>query len=49
MANAVVANYPVKMRFIDFISTAGVVVVVTFLVSIYPASRAARFYAPDLL
>lgn len=49
MANAVVANYPVKMRFIDFISTAGVVVIVTFLVSIYPASRAARFYAPDLL
>jgi len=49
MENAVVANYPVKMRFIDFVSTSGVVVIVTFLVSIYPASRAAKFYAPDLL
>ena len=49
MENAVVANYPVKMNFLDFISTAGVVAVVTFLVSIYPASRAAKFYAPDLL
>jgi lipoprotein-releasing system permease protein len=49
MENAVVANYPVKMKFLDFVSTSGVVVMVTFLVSIYPASRAARFYAPDLL
>jgi ABC-type lipoprotein release transport system permease subunit len=37
------------MKIIDFISTAGVVVIVTFLVSIYPAARAARFYTPNLL
>ncbi len=49
MENAVVANYPVKMKFIDFFSTSGVVVIVTFFVSLYPASRAAKFYAPDLL
>jgi lipoprotein-releasing system permease protein len=49
MANAVVSDYPVKMKWIDFISTSGVILFVTFVVSVYPASRAARFYAPDLL
>jgi ABC-type lipoprotein release transport system permease subunit len=34
---------------IDFISTAGVILLVTLLVSVYPASRAARFYAADEL
>ncbi len=49
MANAVVSSYPVKMKLVDFASTCGVVIVVTFLVSIYPASKASRFYAPELL
>jgi lipoprotein-releasing system permease protein len=49
MANAVVQNYPVQMRPIDFINTSAVVVLATLLVSIYPASRASKFYAPELL
>lgn len=49
MENAVVPSYPIKMKWTDFVSTSGVVIMITFLVSLYPASRAARFYAPDLL
>lgn len=49
MENAVVPNYPVEMKWIDFVSTSGVIVLVTFLVSVYPASRAAKFYSPDQL
>jgi lipoprotein-releasing system permease protein len=49
MENAVVPNYPVKMKWIDFLSTSGVIVLITFLVSVYPASRASKFYAPDQL
>ncbi len=49
MENAVVPDYPVKMKWIDFVSTSGVIVFITFLVSIYPASRAAKFYSADQL
>lgn len=49
MANAVVADYPVKMKWLDFVSISGVVVVITFIVSIYPATRASKFYSPDQL
>jgi len=45
----VVPDYPVKMKWIDFVSTSGVIVFITFLVSVYPASRAAKFYSPDQL
>lgn len=49
MENAVVPNYPVKMKWIDFVSTSGVIILVTFLVAVYPASRASRFYSPEQL
>lgn len=49
MENAVVPNYPVKMKLLDFLSTSSVVVVVTLMVSVYPAAKAAKFYAPDQL
>ncbi len=42
MENSLVANYPVKLRIIDFITTSFVIVSVTFLISFYPASLAAR-------
>jgi lipoprotein-releasing system permease protein len=40
--NGVISDYPVKMRLMDFVSTAGVIVAITFLVSIYPAQAASR-------
>ena len=46
---SVVPNYPVKMNWIDFVSTSGVIVLVTFLVSVYPATRAAKFHSTDQL
>lgn len=49
MENAVVSDYPVKLRFLDFVFTSGVILIVTFLVSIYPASRAAKFNTADQL
>jgi lipoprotein-releasing system permease protein len=49
MENAVVPDYPVKMKWIDFASTSCVIILITFLVSAYPASRASKFYAPDQL
>jgi lipoprotein-releasing system permease protein len=49
MPNAVVPDYPVKMKLIDFAYISGLIVLVTFLVSIYPASRAAKFYSPEQL
>jgi len=42
MENAVVSDYPVELRWTDFALTAGVIIVLTFLVSIYPAYRASR-------
>lgn len=45
MDSALVNAYPVEMKVIDFISVAAVILVVTFGVSIYPASLAARSYS----
>ena len=45
MESAIVNSYPVEMRFADFISVAAVVVVITFLISLYPASLASRSYS----
>jgi lipoprotein-releasing system permease protein len=45
MANALVNNYPVKLRSIDFITTSLVIVTITFLISFYPASLAARSFS----
>ncbi len=49
MENAVVPNYPVKLNLLDFISACGVIVLITLMVSIYPAARAAKFRATDQL
>ena len=45
MENAIVSDYPVKMRLVDFAVTALLVIVITILTSFYPASRAARSYS----
>lgn len=49
MENAIVANYPVKMKTIDFLSTGMLLAVVTVLVSFYPASLAAKSYSTEYL
>jgi lipoprotein-releasing system permease protein len=43
--NALVSSYPVKLRFIDFLSTASVIVAITFFISFYPASLAAKSFS----
>ncbi|MFM9837895.1 MAG: ABC transporter permease [Cyclobacteriaceae bacterium] len=45
MENALVTNYPVKLRSIDFVTTSLVIITVTFLISFYPASLAARSFS----
>lgn len=49
MENAIVSSYPVKMRLTDFLLTALVMIVITTLVSFYPARLAARSYALERL
>jgi len=49
MENSVVPNYPVKLQFFDFILTAMVIVVVTGIVSFYPARQASRSYSTEHL
>ncbi len=44
MENAIVQAYPVKMQWMDFVVTSGLVIAVTFLTSFYPASMAAKSY-----
>jgi lipoprotein-releasing system permease protein len=45
MENALVTNYPVKLRSIDFVTTSLVIITITFLISFYPASLAARSFS----
>lgn len=49
MENAIVSAYPVKMRFLDFVSVSSVIFVITFLISFYPATLAARSYSTEQL
>lgn len=49
MENAIVSNYPVKMRVADFLLTSGVIICITILVSFYPARLAARSYSIESL
>lgn len=44
MENAIVTDYPVKMKVADLALTAGLVIVLTFLTSFYPAAKASRSY-----
>lgn len=45
MENALIPSYPVKMRFLDFLSTGLVVIAVTFITTFYPAQLASRSYS----
>jgi len=49
MENAVVPNYPVRLSAMDFVYTSTVIILVTLLVSIYPANKAAGFRATEQL
>lgn len=49
MESAVMQNYPVKMRFLDFLYTGIVIIVITIIVSIHPASLAAKTYSTEHL
>jgi lipoprotein-releasing system permease protein len=49
MENAIVSSYPVKMKLTDFALTALVIVLITVLVSFYPARLAARSYSIERL
>lgn len=49
MENAIVANYPVELRPVDFLLTGVVLVVVSLLVSFRPAALAAKSYSLDHL
>ncbi len=49
MENAIVSNYPVKMRWTDFAYTAALITMITFIVSYYPAHKASRFYSIENL
>ncbi len=49
MENAIVSSYPVKMRVFDFVSVSIVIVVITFLISFYPARLASRSYSTEQL
>ena len=45
MENAVVPNYPVKLIWTDVAAISAVMIVITLLISIHPASRAAKSYS----
>jgi len=49
MGNAIVSSYPVKMKMFDFASVTFVIVVITFLISIYPARMASRSFSIEQL
>ena len=45
MENALVSNYPVKLNPVDFFTTAVVIIAITFFISFYPSSLAARSFS----
>jgi lipoprotein-releasing system permease protein len=49
MGNAIVSSYPVTMKMFDFVSVTFVIVVITFLISIYPARMASRSFSIEQL
>lgn len=49
MESAVMQNYPVKMRLLDFFYTGLVIIVITIVVSIHPASLASKTYSTEYL
>ena len=49
MENAIVPNYPVEMKWTDFVLTSMLVIFITWIISFRPASLAAKSYAVDQL
>ncbi len=49
MENSLVANYPVKLNPLDFLSVSSVMVCITILISFYPASLAAKSFSTQEL
>jgi len=49
MGNAIVSSYPVKMKVLDFASVSIVIVIITFLISFYPARLASRSFSIEQL
>jgi lipoprotein-releasing system permease protein len=49
MENAIVSNYPVRMKPLDFILTASVIVFITAVISFYPAKIASKTPSPQYL
>ena len=49
MGNAIVSSYPVKMKLLDFASVSIVIVIITFLISFYPARLASRSFSIEQL
>ncbi|MBX2913653.1 MAG: ABC transporter permease [Cyclobacteriaceae bacterium] len=45
MENAIITSYPVKMKVMDFVLTAAVIIIITLIVSFYPARLATRTYS----
>jgi lipoprotein-releasing system permease protein len=49
MESAIISSYPVKIEIIDFVLTSCVMVVITIIVSFYPARLAVRSYSLESL
>jgi ABC-type lipoprotein release transport system permease subunit len=49
MGNAIVSSYPVKMKVLDFASVSIVIVIITFLISFYPARLASGSFSIEQL
>src|SRR4051812_36037930 len=49
MENAIVSNYPVRMRIADFVLTSSVIIGIAFIVSFRPAILASKSYSIDNL
>jgi lipoprotein-releasing system permease protein len=49
MENAIVSAYPVKMRWLDFMSVSSVIFIITFVIAFYPATLASRSYSTEQL
>jgi lipoprotein-releasing system permease protein len=49
METSITQGYPIKISWIDFVATLGVVSVITFLISSRPAVLASRFVSPQQL
>ena len=49
MGNAIVSAYPVEMKVFDFVSVSGVIVLITFIISFYPARMASRSFSIEHL